>query len=202
MGNYSLLYNRMGGLCSKNNNKSPSKNQRSSLMANAKDFPAFYTKLDMLEMKFKLEKVLGRGAFGMVSKVVEMSTRKVYACKTVPVLPGHSVTDVRQEILDEMKILTQLDHPCICRVHELIEDKNGFHLIMDLSQGKSLLDYLKEEYFFAESEVAIIMQKTLLALATVHARKIAHRDIKPDNIMWNGKDQIQVIDFGVSIEMS
>lgn len=87
-------------------------------------------------------------------------------------------------------------------MHELIEDKVGFHIVMDLVDG--VTNIIKIEKKLSMNNLAHISYKILVSLHYIHEKNIAHRDIKPDNIMVvkqaDGYD-VKLIDFGLGVEL-
>jgi len=102
-----------------------------------------------------------------------------------------------QEVRNEVAILRTLDHPNIVRVYDIFETKRAFYLVMEYCKGKDL--YARVPY--TEAQVAKIMTKLLSAIVYCHQRKIVHRDLKMENVMFESKcpdAEIKLIDFGLS----
>ena len=86
------------------------------------------------------------------------------------------------------------------KLYELLEDEKRFILILELLEGKDLLDYVtnQPQAHITEKLVAGLMKQILLGLNYCHLEKLAHRDIKPENIMFADKacKQLKLVDFG------
>lgn len=108
--------------------------------------------------------------------------------------------DSFDKIKEEIRILSKLDHPNICKYYETYESPKHFYLIMEYCGGGDLFDEItQKENEMTENKAAEIMKKLILAINHCHSLNIAHRDLKPENIMYteDGKD-IKIIDFGLS----
>lgn len=94
--------------------------------------------------------------------------------------------------------MKQLKHDCIIKYKALYLNpkKRVCHLLMEYLPFGHLKPFMEEE------ELRIIFQKVLGALAYIHSKSICHRDIKPDNILYEPKTGlVKIIDFGISKNM-
>ncbi len=113
-----------------------------------------------------------------------------------------------KKLKSEIKILSKLDHPNICKYYETYESPNYVYLIMEYCGGGDLFDRItsqKEGCNFSEQKAAIIMKKLFLAINHCHTNGVVHRDLKPENIMYKENksgnssiDDVKIIDFGLS----
>eukprot|EP01071_Lankesteria_metandrocarpae_P003966 Lankesteria_metandrocarpae@DN3289_c0_g1_i1.p1 len=148
---------------------------------------------------------LGRGSFGTVQVVQHRRTGERCACKRIP------VTQVEQWdlIQTEIQLMKTLNHPNILRLHETYHDGHTIYLLMELCQGGQLFDRIVRHYDDAkqpitEELVAEWMRQIASATAYCHSKKIVHRDMKPENILFvdnSDNSPIKVIDFGLSSTM-
>lgn len=109
----------------------------------------------------------------------------------------------RQKLLQEIEILKELDHPSICRIIDIFEDKKKFYFVQEYLAGGGLFESLIQNVGFTENASASIIRQVMSAVAYLHSRKIAHRDIKPENILFESNDALNVklLDFGNSRKM-
>ncbi|NCQ42735.1 MAG: protein kinase [Cyanobacteria bacterium] len=153
----------------------------------------YYYKLDNINLFNNLI-----GSFGLVYKVQNRITKETRAVKAIK-------TDElsEQEFESEINILKAVDHPNIIKLHEVYLDNNFVYLVEEYCKGGDLFDYIKMQRYFTEKKAASIMYQLLSALNHLHNKKIVHRDIKPDNIVFiESKSNdiiIKLIDFGTSI---
>jgi len=148
--------------------------------------------------------VLGKGGFGTVRRArLRAAPSVVRAVKIVPKRNLKAVDLVRREIA----ILRGLDHPCICRIFESFEDDRAITLVLEFVDGRELFDEINEGELSDEGSAASVTRQVLGALQYCHARKVVHRDLKPDNIMvqrvrsataTSVQLEVKVIDFGLA----
>jgi serine/threonine-protein kinase len=104
--------------------------------------------------------------------------------------------DARARFLREARLLSQLDHPHICRVYDYVEGFDTDWLVMELIEGKTLRTALDSNLDHA-TKLRIAEQIADVLVAT-HAEGIVHRDLKPGNIMLTGNAVVKVLDFGIA----
>ncbi len=106
-------------------------------------------------------------------------------------------TEAKARFLREARILSQLDHPGICRIFELVQgEQDSDFLVLELLDGTTLQDELK-----AGMELSFrlyIAEKVAEALAAAHSKGIVHRDLKPENVMLTRSGEVKVLDFGLA----
>ncbi len=106
-----------------------------------------------------------------------------------------------EEIIREVDILIQLDHPNIIKIFEYFVTKDNIYIVTDVCSGGELFDRIIENGFFNENVAAYIMQQILKAIYYCHSKKIVHRDLKPENVLFTNKNvdsNLKIIDFGTS----
>ena len=102
----------------------------------------------------------------------------------------------RARLLREARILSQLDHPGICRVFDYVSDDGHDYLVLELIEGRSLRDALKQP--LDRVGRMRIGEQVAQALAIAHAAGIVHRDLKPENVMLLPDGSAKVLDFGLA----
>ena len=104
--------------------------------------------------------------------------------------------DAKARFLREARILSQLRHPHVCVVHDYLEAGDEDFIVLELVEGRSLRQALRDGLAPAERmRIAIELAEVL---EEVHARGIVHRDLKPDNVMVTPAGGIKVLDFGLA----
>jgi calcium-dependent protein kinase len=108
----------------------------------------------------------------------------------------------RERFLAEVELLKELDHPNICRLHEVFEDEHALYLVLDLCEGGELFDRIVEEELDGEQHVASLTRQIAQALRYCHeVHGIIHRDLKPENVLfvsWEREAAAKLIDFGIA----
>uniref|UniRef100_A0A8B9PYZ0 Protein kinase domain-containing protein n=1 Tax=Apteryx owenii TaxID=8824 RepID=A0A8B9PYZ0_APTOW len=166
--------------------------------------PAAAFRAGNVEDLYELLEKLGSGHFGVVKRCRERSTGSFYAAKFVKTRKCRSsrLGLDRAQVEREVSILQQLDHPNIMRLHDLFASKAEMVLILELIRGGELFDFIAEKEALSEEEAIEFLEQILRGVEYMHARRVAHFDLKPENIMLLEKDvpkpQIKIIDFGLA----
>jgi MAP kinase interacting serine/threonine kinase len=107
-------------------------------------------------------------------------TEKEYAVKIIEKRPGHS----RGRIIKEIETFHVCEgHPNVVQLLEYFEEKDKFYLIFEKMQGGPLLAHIQRRIAFTEQEASIVVKDIATALKFLHDKGIAHRDVKPENIL-------------------
>ena len=153
--------------------------------------------------QYKIIKKLGKGASGTVWKVKNIKTGLVRAMKRITKIRND--TNKLNEILNEIEILKNLDHPNIVKIFEFFIEADGYYIITEYCEYGELFKEIKLKGFFNEKIAANIMYQVFNAINYCHSTiKLIHRDLKPENIMIesidseNGFYNIKIIDFGTA----
>ena len=153
--------------------------------------------------EYKIIKKLGKGGFGTVWKVKNIQTNLFRAMKKIPKL-RNNVNNIN-EILNEVEILKNLDHPNIVKIFEFFIEADGYYIITEYCHEGELFKLIKTKGFFSEKIAANIMYQIFQAMYYCHVtNNIIHRDLKPENIMIESIDyetgfyNIKIIDFGTA----
>uniref|UniRef100_A0A8C9L4L9 non-specific serine/threonine protein kinase n=2 Tax=Serinus canaria TaxID=9135 RepID=A0A8C9L4L9_SERCA len=153
---------------------------------------------------YELMEKLGSGHFGVVRLCRERSTGAFYAAKQVKLRRGRLGVE-RAQVEREVSILRQLQHPNILRLHELFAGTAEVVLVLELISGGELFDFIAEKEMLSEEEAIEFLGQILSGVQYLHARLIAHFDLKPENIMLQDKDVpkpwIKIIDFGLAQQL-
>ncbi|WP_329256599.1 serine/threonine protein kinase [Actinoallomurus sp. NBC_01490] len=144
---------------------------------------------------------LGRGGMGAVWRARDTDLDRLVAVKELR-LPDHVGEDERRvwyaRMEREARAAARLRHPGIVTVYERVVGDDGRPwIVMELIQGGSLQDLLREKGRLPVPRVAAIGEQVLAALSAAHERGIVHRDIKPANVLLEG-DRAVLTDFGIA----
>ncbi len=104
--------------------------------------------------------------------------------------------DSKARFLREARILSQLDHPGICRVYDYIDGDENDILVLELVEGTNLRQALRRG--LDEHQKVDIAKQLLEVLVAVHGEGVVHRDLKPENVMLTPQGGIKVLDFGLA----
>ena len=146
---------------------------------------------------FKTLKVLGKGSFGKVYLVKNISNDKIYAMKVLDkkfVIKKKQILHTKTERI----ALEKLKHPFIVKLNYAFQDSQNLYFITEFLQGGELFFHLRKNLGFKEKAVKFYMSQVLLALEFMHNNNYIYRDLKPENIMIDKEGNIKLTDFGLS----
>lgn len=151
----------------------------------------------LIAQRYRVESLLGEGGMGEVYAVFDLELKQLVALKT---LHSHLVNDpvalerFRREVLH----LREINHPHVIRIHEFGKDAGRAFYTMELLEGQTLAERIREAGALPESEVLCLASAILDGLDAVHAQKIVHRDLKPSNIFLTKDARTVLMDFGIA----
>ncbi|MBI2479120.1 MAG: protein kinase [Planctomycetia bacterium] len=137
--------------------------------------------------KFRLEKAVGRGAFGTVYRARDTELDRVVAVK-IPRSGKLATQEDEDRFIREARSVAQLQHPSIVAVHEVGRSDTFPYIVADFVEGITLADALTgKQYSFREA--AKLIAKVAEAVDHAHQNGVIHRDLKPSNIMLTSASQ-------------
>ena len=146
---------------------------------------------------FEFLKIIGRGGFGRVWKVLHKPTKKIYAMKSM--LKTRIIdTKNEQNVIDEREILSKLNHPFIANMHYAFQDYSNLYLVQDYLSGGNLRYQMIKRKKFTENQIKFLLGCLILSLSYLKTKGIIHRDIKPENLVFDSEGYLRLTDFGLS----
>ncbi len=150
--------------------------------------------------RYNLERILGKGAMGVVYEGVDPRLGRRVAIKTI--LKSHLDEDTAKEysmrFVREAQAVARLNHPNIVQVYDFGEEGDIAYLVMEFIKGKELKAFFDANERFDLKEAVRIMAELCEALDFAHNAGIIHRDIKPANVMLDAQARTKLTDFGVA----
>ena len=148
----------------------------------------------------RIEQRLGNGAFGVVYKVKDEETARVYALKDISCFNASRIRDA----IGEIRILKQITHENVISIVEAdsYNDEGGLHVLIltKYCAGGTLNDRLTQP---SSEELNLKwMRQTANALAYLHSRDIVHHDLKADNVLLTEDENVKLADFGLAREFT
>lgn len=114
-----------------------------------------------------------------------------------------SVTTIEPKVLDafiqEAELLREADHPNIIKVIDIYKDRTNAYIVTEYCKGGGLLERIKEDGVLSENKVASYMKQIISAVVYLHSKKIIHRDLRLENVMFLNKDRdscLKLVEFG------
>src|SRR5271154_1008358 len=145
---------------------------------------------------YEIETLLGVGGMGEVYRARDARLGRTVAIKILP--PAFSAdSDRLQRFEREARSASALNHPNIVTIYELGQDGSTHYIAMELIEGKTLRELLVAGSLPIRKVIEIAAQ-VAEGLAKAHEAGIAHRDLKPDNLMISHDGFVKILDFGRS----
>ena len=152
---------------------------------------------DALADDYDVIEELGRGGMAVVYRARERALDRDVAIKVVP-LARVSDGDLVERFQREARLSAQLAHPHIVPIYRVGRRDGVIFFVMPLLRDESLGRRLEREGTLCAAEVRRVLVETASALGYAHRRGIVHRDIKPDNIVFDQDGRCVVTDFGIA----
>mgnify|MGYP003407073780 FL=1 len=156
----------------------------------------------LLGAKYRVLAKLGEGGMGTVYRAENELTGKQVAIKWMH--PHLAATpDAAERLLREARASSKLSHPNVVDVYDVVRDDQTLFLVMELLQGETLREYLRNNPNPKLSEFIGLLMGAMAGVAAAHEHGVIHRDLKPDNIFLERIPGIpiptaKVVDFGIA----
>jgi serine/threonine protein kinase len=148
---------------------------------------------------FEVLNLVGQGGFGKVMQVRKRDSGQIFALKSM--LKAHIVQCEEVDgVRTERRVLQQVRHPFIVRLHYAFQTQHRLFLVMDYVNGGQIFYHLREAGLFQEPQARFYAAELFLALNFLHARNIVHRDLKPENLLLDAEGHLILTDFGCAKE--
>ncbi|WP_399922161.1 protein kinase [Streptomyces kanamyceticus] len=155
----------------------------------------------LLAGRYRVLAQLGRGGMGVVWRAVDEVLHREVAVKelrTYTDAAGPELADLRLRMQREARAAARVRHPGVVAVHDVAEVDGRPLIVMELVDGPSLDDVLRERGALGPGEAAAIGAKVMEALAAAHRVGVLHRDVKPGNILLETGGRVVLTDFGIA----
>ena len=141
---------------------------------------------------YDIEDELGRGQQGVVWRGHHRQLGRSVAVKQLAMVSAHDATRFRREA----RVLAQISHPHVVSVYDYREDGDLRVIVMELMGGGTLADRMRDGISPVSAVAAVLAAAS--GLAQVHEQGILHRDVKPENLMFDSHARLKVADFGLA----
>lgn len=145
--------------------------------------------------RYEIKAKLGKGGMGMVYHAYDPRFKRDVALKVLDRRFSHDPKFLAR-FQREAKAVAQIDHPGVVPVYDYGDDQGELFLVMQLMQGGTLTQRLKEGPL-SVAETTRIFKAIAPPLDHTHKQGMVHRDLKPDNILFDEYDVPHVADFGI-----
>ncbi|KAK8571870.1 hypothetical protein V6N13_047502 [Hibiscus sabdariffa] len=149
--------------------------------------------------KYQLGRLLGRGSFAKVHEATSLEDDNTVVA--VKIIDKTKTVDAAMEprIIREVSAMRRLQHhPNILKIHEVMATKTKIYLIMELAAGGELFAKVLRRGRLSEPAARRYFSQLVSALHFCHQNGVAHRDVKPQNLLLDQNGNLKVSDFGLS----
>jgi hypothetical protein len=167
----------------------------------ADTLPADISEVDVVRQdlrdEYEILEELGRGGMAIVFRAREKQLDREVALKVLPFSLAFDREFV-ERFQREARTSAQLEHPNIIPIYRVGRSGRTIYFVMKYLRGKPLSSVLTARGALPPSEIRDILCAVCRALAYAHRKGVVHRDIKPDNIMFDEHGHTVVTDFGIA----
>jgi eukaryotic-like serine/threonine-protein kinase len=155
----------------------------------------------LLGGRYRVTGRLGRGGMGVVCRAVDELLGREVAVKLLRAYTDASapeLADLRARMQREARAAARIRHPGVITVHDVTEHQGRPVIVMELVDGPSLDDVIREHGAVDPRRAAGIGAAVLDALDAAHTARVLHRDVKPANVLLDRSGRVVLTDFGIA----
>lgn len=151
--------------------------------------------------KYEIRDLIGAGGMGAVYRGYDSTLRRDVAVKIINL--GSDNPELRTRFIREAQTAAGLEHSHIVRVYDFGIDRDVNYVVMQHLTGGSLSERIRQANeqgrpLASLAEVVVLLDHLASALDYAHEQGVIHRDIKPQNVMFNNQGQAFIVDFGIA----
>jgi len=143
---------------------------------------------------------LGRGSFGKVHLVKDVTTNETYALKTVN---KNILTKAKHQahIMSEKDMLVKVNSPWIIALYATFKDNNKLYFLLEACLGGELFALLRIYTVFENNWARYYAAAVVLGFEYMHSLDVVYRDLKPENVMLDSAGYPKIVDLGFATEL-
>src|SRR5882672_8542312 len=180
----------------------PSQSQQRSASASRPPSSAFpreglFLPGSMVSGRYRIITLLGKGGMGEVYRADDLTLGQPVALKFLPDRAGHD-EGLLERFRNEVRTARRISHPNVCRVYDVGEVDGHTFFTMEYVDGEDLASLLRRIGRLPQDKALDIARQLCAGLSAAHVKGVLRRDIKPANIMLDGRGQVVITDFGLA----
>jgi len=156
--------------------------------------------LDIAFGDLEIRNTLGCGAFGRVKLCRYPKTDQFFALKC-QAKKSIIESGLQEHVLDEMRVMRKINHPYIAKLYVALQDNTNIYFVLELLQGGELFTHLRNRGKLSEQAARFYAAIVVYAFSSLHAKKIAYRDLKPENLVMDSNGYVKLVDFGLAKQL-
>eukprot|EP01038_Epipyxis_sp_PR26KG_P004633 gene4633-6512_t len=147
-----------------------------------------------------VQATLGCGAFGRV-KLCKLAKKDQFFALKCQAKRSIVESGLQEHVLNELRVMRKINHPFIAKLYTSLQDKYYIYFVLELLQGGELFTHLRNRGKLSENNARFYAAIVVYAFSTLHAKKIAYRDLKPENLVMDSKGYVKLVDFGLAKQL-
>ena len=151
---------------------------------------------DLVDRRYRVQSLIARGGMAAIYRGVDERLDRPVALKILDDRFAHN-DQFRTRFEREARAAARLSHPSLVNVFDQGDDGTSVFLAMELVDGGTLRELLRERGPMPPHAATAVMEPVLTALGLAHSAGLIHRDAKPENILISDDHQVKLADFGL-----
>lgn len=147
--------------------------------------------------RYRIVASLGKGGMGEVYRADDLTLASTVALKFLPAALAHDPLRL-ERFRAEVKLARQVSHANACRVYDIVQADGRVFIAMEYIDGEDLASLLRRIGRLPREKAVDAARQLCFGLAAIHDAGLIHRDLKPGNIMVDGRGKIRITDFGLA----
>jgi serine/threonine protein kinase len=157
-----------------------------------------FTPGEIIARRYRIVSLLGRGGMGEVYRADDLRLGHPVALKFVSAAVSRNELRL-QRFVREVRLARQISHPNICRVYDIAEVSGRHFLSMEYIDGEDLSSLLRRVGRLPFDKALDVTHQICAALTAAHEKGVLHLDLKPANIMIDGRGRALITDFSIAV---
>jgi tetratricopeptide (TPR) repeat protein len=145
---------------------------------------------------YRIERLIGEGGMGKVFEGLDTVIRRKVAIKMMRAEARRELGD--DQIVEEARLAALARHPNIVEIFAVLQEDGEIFLVFEFVAGRSLSAILQAKGRLALPEVVHVLRQVAAGLDCAHAKRVIHRDLKPDNVVISNEGAAKLMDFGIA----
>ncbi|WP_301108928.1 Stk1 family PASTA domain-containing Ser/Thr kinase [Sporosarcina sp.] len=151
--------------------------------------------------RYEIIRVIGDGGMSRVYLAHDIILDRDVAIKVLH-YDFANEEELKKRFQREALSATSLTHPHIVNIFDVGQEDELHYLVMEYIPGRTLKEYIHTHGALSAEHAVSIMLQLVSAISHAHHNGIVHRDIKPQNVLMNGEDDVKITDFGIAMALN